>query len=208
MQKPKKLAHTVIIYFIILMISIIGTYAVSIYVHQRKLLLDDYGKRALVSAKYIATTFKERGEIPWLVKYSETLTPDDKSVEMVNRLTNYKNAVELAYLYVFVIRNGEFIFLLDTISPDITYTTGNRETMDANNYKLATQMFATGTYDEAYEVVNDPRYGNLVTAYGPIYDDHGKLIALVGADYHTSWIFSQLNHFMILTTTQTSLLLA
>ncbi|MDO5580260.1 MAG: SpoIIE family protein phosphatase [Planctomycetia bacterium] len=212
MVKTKKVGNTVIIYFLILAFTIIGTYTISIYFHQRRFLMDEYGRNAKTAANYIAHSIRDDGLVDLLKKYSETLKTDDKYYEIQNRMTTFKTASSLTYLYVFVIRDGKQCYLFDTTSPDITYKLGDFERMDPKNYQLAIELFKTGnfsdTYTETYEVNHTKYYGNLVSAYAPILDSDGKLIALVGADFRMSELFAKLNHFILMTITQSSILLS
>ena len=204
----KRLVYLVILFFIVLTLSIITLYSVSIYHYQRKILIEDHAEKASGIANAVSALFNSDKEyLESLKKYIVTLQPDEKYNEIQTRITRFKDSVKITYLYIVVVRDGHEIYIIDTICDNWdTYKIGEAEVMGPKNYELATQMFQKGTFIEGHQMTSE-RYGDLVTAYAPIRDEHGKLIALVGADYRMDDIFQKQNQFIMVTITHSSMLL-
>lgn len=191
------------IFFFIMTSSVIIIYSVSIYIQQRRFLLDNYGKEAAGCAACVASIFQDKDELARLKGYKEKLTTDDHYDDIQNRITNFKNAMNITYVYVFYVQNGQEVYLIDAMDDTIyTYQLGD---VEHEIYPLAVKIFQTGQFIKGYETQNTDRYGSLVTSYAPIYDERGKLIALVGADYRMGNIFRELNEFIGVTVAQATL---
>lgn len=201
----KKLFHSAIIFFVVMVFCTIMLCGSSVYYQQRRLLVVEYGKTTNGVAKAVATFFEAPEDRVRLKKYIRTLQKDEKYDEMSKRITDFKETLNVTYIYVFTVKNEKEVYIFDAYTRmDVTYELGDIEEL---RYKLPVQMIREGKFIDNFEVTNSEKFGSLVTSYAPIYDQDGSLLAFVGVDYRMSDIFAQLNHFILMTLIQSSVLL-
>ena len=123
-------------------------------------------------------------------RIDELFLPDAVNTEYYIKshelLGSMKNIFGLKYLYVNILKDGKYIFVLDTAnvktdkdySPDAeTFLDEYKEFPDA--FDVA---FKTGLLQLTREVYTD-QWGTYLSAFYPVKDVKGNVIAVIGADY-------------------------
>jgi len=123
-------------------------------------------------------------------RINELFLPEAQSAEYYNKsheaLSAIKKIFGLKYLYVNVVKDGKYIFVLDTanIKTEKDYS-ADAETflIEYEEFPEALDLaFKTGTIQLTREVYTD-QWGTYLSAYYPVKDKSGNLIAVIGADY-------------------------
>ncbi len=115
----------------------------------------------------------------------KTLTPDDKGTEKyekaLNTLCSFQENIQLDYIYAIRAEdNGTFTFLID---PDKDDPGAFGELIDTTE---ALQNAAKGKADVDKVACTDD-WGRFYSAYSPVFDSDGNVVAIVGVDFNADW---------------------
>lgn len=121
-----------------------------------------------------------------------TLKPGDEStpayIDQIDKLARFAEQSKATYIYTLVKVDAETIFILDS----------STESKIGDAYELSPEMEAAFAGELTY--TEDPytdEFGTFISAYSPLYDAQGKIIAIVVADYDISFIQTHLNTLLI-----------
>ncbi|MBQ8278850.1 MAG: HAMP domain-containing protein [Roseburia sp.] len=124
------------------------------------------------------------------------LKPGDEGTEnykaVLNNLRSIQETCGIAYLYT-LYTDGETVYYgVDTDNSEEQCAIG--EEFDSSYEELA-GVFAGEDYVQDY--IDETEYGDLITAYRPIYDSNGKVVAILGSDYDAAGVTERLNNNLI-----------
>ena len=124
------------------------------------------------------------------LRIDELFLPGSENSEYYNQshehLTAMRKVFGLKYLYVNIIKDGKYIFVMDTADVktesdydpnDLTFLTEYKHFPQA-----MAQAFKTGQLQLTQEPYTDD-WGTYLSAYYPVKDQNGHLLAVIGADY-------------------------
>ena len=121
----------------------------------------------------------------------KTITPKDRNNEIYQRTYNtlhtFQNNIELEYIYLIApLDDGTFTFGIDPDEEDPGKYGELIETTDA------LKNAAKGTPDVDKTPHSDD-WGRFYSAYSPIMDSQGNVIAIVGVDFDADWYDEKMN---------------
>ena len=134
--------------------------------------------------------------------YLETNEKDYYYDELKVMLNNIKRELDIMYLYIFKPGSDSFTYIieaqLDTDDPDMIAELGNvfEYTRIEYDYLLPdvearrASTHKVVSYDEA-------GYGNVVSAWAPVFSDSGELVAMVEADVALTRVEKRLKDFLM-----------
>jgi len=139
-----------------------------------------------------------------IVKYAKTLTADDAYYEMQKTLDNIKEQTEVYYLYVIYPYNkerGVYIFdaaLTKEQEEEIgsSASTLGDEVEFGDAFPSAMEVLETGKPSEHFDITQTLQgnaYQWLASAYAPIFDSQGQVVAFVGVDVNITDIESYID---------------
>ena len=120
-----------------------------------------------------------------IVNKTATNTEYDDALET---LRNMKNAYDIAYLYVLYTDETAVYYAID--SDD---TSEQAETGDLFEDTYAELAFVFDGQPHVPVSIDETDYGDLLTAYVPIKDSAGNVVAILGSDYDAQMILSDIN---------------
>lgn len=102
------------------------------------------------------------------------------------RLSCVRNLFSLKYLYVVMLKDGKYIFILDTANdkrePDYNADNATFLTEYKEYPEAMVTAFQTGELSLTEEPYTD-QWGTYLSAFYPVKDSSGKILAVIGADY-------------------------
>ena len=121
----------------------------------------------------------------------KTITPKDRNNEIYQRTYNtlhtFQNNIELEYIYIIApLDDGTFTFGID---PDEEDPGKYGELIEATD---ALKNAAKGTPD-VDKTPHSDKWGRFYSAYSPIMDSQGNVIAIVGVDFDADWYDEKMN---------------
>ena len=165
-------------FFIFFMvIGMIAFYYFSI----RDVVLKTYSEKAH-GAVVLAAEFLDGDE---LLRYLDQGYIGDEFKAKDARLKEIKKVFGLKFLYVFKPTDNELVYIYAASNEgDSQYSTikvGQTDPYIDGNNKIMTMM-RTKTATSGLDFTNDPTYGWLASAYGPVFNSKGEAVLAVGAD--------------------------
>lgn len=165
-------------FFIFFMvIGMIAFYYFSI----RDVVLKTYSEKAH-GAVVLAAEFLDGDE---LLRYLDQGYIGDEFKAKDERLKEIKKVFGLKFLYVFKPTDNELVYIYAASNEgDSQYSTvkvGQTDPYIDGNNKIMTMM-RTKTATSGLDFTNDPTYGWLASAYGPVFNSKGEAVLAVGAD--------------------------
>ncbi|MBD5521909.1 MAG: SpoIIE family protein phosphatase [Lachnospiraceae bacterium] len=128
--------------------------------------------------------------------YIENNTEDDYYRQVQRFLAISQAQTDLEYYSVFVPYEEELVYIWDVGSSEGVRPLGYREAYMEGGQEIAGQIF-TNTYTERIIVTRDSEYGYIASAYAPVLDSGGEMVAIVGVDLSMPGIRKALFHFLI-----------
>ena len=105
-----------------------------------------------------------------------------------------KESSSIKYLYTLKYSGGQVFYVIDTDDSDPSpYGT---MLDDKEDIKIIKEVIATGEIYVYDEIVTD-EWGSIISAYAPVFDSNGKVIAVVGADYDAAAVLQRLNVLLV-----------
>ena len=129
-------------------------------------------------------------------KHSEIRAGDENSehyLAVYSELKDVKDSSSIQYLYTMKVSGGLLFYVIDTSEDAEPYGTPVDDSDDA---KIIKNVIATGEIYVAEEIVVD-EWGATISAYAPVYDSNGKIVAAVGADYDAAPVQARLNAMLV-----------
>lgn len=174
-----------IIVTIALITSSISSYTYCVY---KKDSIKYKGFIAQSAAITIASTINAEE----LKEIIETNEKTDYYIEFQKSISDIKARSDLTYLYV-IVKNSDntYKYIFSDVESDFGTTDKidgyGEESIKAYNYRkdLVSKMY----YSKGY--------GDMVSAFSPIYDNNGKVVALVGVDIEASEVIKDINNFTL-----------
>ena len=116
---------------------------------------------------------------------------DEGTAEYEAVLKNLRSIQEtcgIAYLYILYTDGVNVYYGVDTDTSEDQSAIG--EEFDSS-YEELKSVFEGENYVQDY--IDETEFGDLISAYRPIYDSNGKVVAILGSDYDASSVVSRLN---------------
>lgn len=192
-KKRVKLQSKVAIYFVV--VTLVLCVGVSFVISQYYLskMKEFYSKRA-VQQGYIMSEYMDSNVVQEAI---DGKLSKEKYTEIENYLKRVLKECELKYLYVFVPRENDVIYIWDLTSvyPDILE---EECAYISEEDKAVCNKLKNGYYPKIETVVsNSAEFGYIVTAYVPLLDDNGDLVAILGLDMSMDLILQNVREFRI-----------
>lgn len=122
---------------------------------------------------------------------------EDAYYEQVRRFLEItQRQTDLEYYSVFVPYEEEIVYIWDVGSDEGVRPHGYHEAYMAGGQEIASQIYE-GTYQEQIIVTRDEEYGYIASAYAPVLDSGGAIVAVVGVDLSMPGIRRALFHFLV-----------
>lgn len=120
------------------------------------------------------------------------LEPGDEGTanyeDVLKNLRNIQETCGIEYLYT-LYTDGETVYYgVDTDTSEEQCTIGEEF---ESSYEELKGVFEGENYVQDY--IDETEYGDLITAYRPIYDSKGNVVAVLGSDYDASGVVERLN---------------
>ncbi|MGN0507119.1 MAG: methyl-accepting chemotaxis protein [Lachnospiraceae bacterium] len=120
-----------------------------------------------------------------------SLKPGDEDSElyvaMLKTLRTMKQQCGVAYLYTLTTDGKTVYYGIDTDETENQAAIGQEFEY---SYEEMAEVFGGTTYVQDY--INSNQYGDVISAYVPIKDSDGKVVAVLGSDYNASHIVERL----------------
>jgi len=126
------------------------------------------------------------GEV--LVKLKPGDEDSDAYQQIVEPLRKMKNTCSVAFLYTLYTDGTSVYYGVDTDESEDACVIG--EVFEVSYEELA-DVFAGEAYVQDY--IDSTEYGDLISAYVPIYNEAGEVVAILGSDYNASGIVAKCN---------------
>lgn len=120
------------------------------------------------------------------------LQPGDEETEIYAmqraKLQTIKENCSVAYLYTLTTDGSEVYYGIDTDDTDSQSAIGDEFEC---SYEELKSVFEGEHYVQAY--IDHTEFGDLISAYVPIKDDTGNVVAVLGSDYNATHVSDRLN---------------
>jgi sigma-B regulation protein RsbU (phosphoserine phosphatase) len=198
---------------LILGVALLGTILTLTYVFYRAANLEKY-RDIVAGCVQVAAELVDGDDVE---RYLATREPDEKYYEIEAILQSILDFNQLTYLYVYlpVWEEGysEFVFdLIRTGAPPLEDTSiGHRlaleDVRDDSSIAVVRQVMETRQPNLNLNLTVS-QYGALASAFSPLLNGRGALVAVVGADVDVQQVFNDLNRIMWIMGAIISLLIA
>ena len=127
---------------------------------------------------------------------NKTYFTDDYYEEVISFLNAIQDENDLVmYFYVCAPVEEGLFYIWDATTSEHPSPQGEIEVLDPKEKKAVDLAFSR-TPEEQRLMVSDEVWGNLLTAYSPIYDSSGEPVALVGVDLSINGIIIKFNNYL------------
>lgn len=134
--------------------------------------------------------------------YLQTGIEDEYYNELNQTLNNMKREANLMYLYIFEPHETSFTYImeakLDTDNLDNISRLSDVYKYTDLEYKYFINDWKAKKASDEVILGGDDRFGNTVSAWAPIFDSEGNVVAYVEGDYSLTEVKSLLNRFIFL----------
>ena len=131
-----------------------------------------------------------------IAQYMESGGKDEYYYEILEIMRAYRNDTDIRYFYVFVPGENDFVYIWDAAAEGEIADLGTR-----GEYRKGSQEFALSVYrqnpPEELKLFADETYGNIATAYSPVFDSNGEPVALVGVGIYLSDLQANMREFLV-----------
>ncbi len=190
-KKPRRrtlggrLLNSLVILTFAICLSVSALVSVLYYNNQ----IDEYGEDAYALARTLADMI-DGDKIPG---YLETGKKDDHYYDIYNFMAREAKEFGLTYYYVFVIEDNSYVYVWSAESEDAL---GVSEEAPSEDIEYAMQLVNDPSIDE-FIVNYTTEYGLLGTAWVPIFDSAGNMVAISGVDYSMPAILKMILTFVL-----------
>ena len=130
-----------------------------------------------------------------IAAYLESGEKDEYYYEILEILNTYRNNTDIREFFVFVPMENEMIYLWDAVAEGEPYDLGARSA-----YLDSSRDFAFSVYKqdppETLMMFRDETYGNIATAYSPVFDSNGEPVAIVGVGIYLFDLQENMGQFL------------
>lgn len=134
--------------------------------------------------------------------YVNTQTKDDYYFETLNMLNNMKRDTGLMYLYIFVPDKTNFTYIMEakieSDNPEKIASLGDIYEYKEIEYKYLLPDVEAKKSSTEIILGGDSFFGETVSAWSPIFDSKGNVVAMIEADASLSMVESLLYKYVIL----------
>ena len=198
-QKRRKLQNAVIGSFTILgviLILVISFVVADQYIRKE---MGNYRDSAFAYAKSAA----ELIDGDRIDRYLETGEKDEYYDEILLYLNTFRYNTDIQYFYVFVPEKDELVYIWDAnvlkegeTEIDV-YELGDREVYwDKNDKDIIHAIYYDKDQYNELALSNDEKYGSMASAYTPIFDSNGEMVAMVGVDMYMTDLQADMRQFL------------
>lgn len=138
-------------------------------------------KMGVEQARLAATMAVESIDGDILDNYTQTSVSTQESKMMLEKISNIKETSGMAYLYLLRTDKNKVYYIMDTADTASSSSYGQEF---EESYENLAGVFQGEVYVQ--ESIESTEYGDLITAYLPVYDRAGKVVAVMGCDYDAS----------------------
>lgn len=135
-----------------------------------------------------------------IAKYLDTMKKDSYYEELQQQFNVMKKEYDLMYLFVFKANEKDFTYILEAVKKgDDLSKIGNLGQKDAypDDYKDKLFEDIKAKRPSEHPIVEDDRYGYVTSAWAPVFDKNGNVVAVVEADLSMSKVIDALNKYIV-----------
>jgi len=162
----------------------------------RSALQREYNERALADA-CLAASFVNGDDVP---RYLSTGKKDRAYEQSYENLVKLIESVHAVYIYVFYPSEKGYQFVYDARPRNATtgkYSDlGNISTYVAGEGPKLRKVFKTGRATSNSIITTSERYGYIMSAFAPVFDSKGKVVAVAGVDLSMNDVIRNLISFV------------
>ena len=182
-MSKNKLGRRITLVITVSLWVMVAIFSILFYFVFRAVYLNFYNDRA----KDIVNIVAERVEWQKIEKYAETGVEDYYSMELKELFDSTMNSCqEITYLYMFMPRDGYFIYIYDANREGDTgrevNVYGDKYTYEEDEYKRLVPDIEAKRASSKINIMTG-ELGVYLEVWTPVFDDHGNLKAMVEADY-------------------------
>lgn len=177
-KRYHKIGSVAIAAIVLFSVFVMTATSVLLVIQYRKRTIDDYSRQAFSYAK-AASVYIDGDKVKEYIKTKKT----DKYYEEVDRYLNIQREnSELQYYYIFVPQKNHLMYVWDADTKENESLLGEVERYSEVDEKASFAAFKKNPGEEIL-ITKDDVYGDIGSAYYPIYDSDGEPVALVGVDF-------------------------
>ena len=127
--------------------------------------------------------------------YLETGEKDEYYTQIGDIMGIYRNNTDIRYFYVFVPQENDYVYLWDITPHGDAHNLLDRAAYKADEKEFAFSVLKENPPEEL-KMVKDQTYGNIATAYSPIFDSKGNAVAVVGVGIYLADLQENMGQFL------------
>ena len=131
-----------------------------------------------------------------IAQYIESGEKDEYYYEILEIMRAYRNNTNIRYFYVFVPEENEFVYVWDAAAEGEIADLGAREAYRKGSCEFAFSVYKQDPPEELM-LFNDETYGNIATAYSPIFDSNGEPVAEVCVGIYLFDLQANMREFLV-----------
>lgn len=112
---------------------------------------------------------------------------EEEYQEILGKLRAVQEVCNVEFMYVLGTDKSKVYYLMDT-DPNLDVVIGNDF---EESYEELRSCFEGEEYVQDY--IDETEFGDLISAYAPIYDSAGNVVAILGSDYNAANVVARLN---------------
>lgn len=130
-----------------------------------------------------------------IAAYLESGEKDEYYYEILGIMNAYRNNTSIQDFFVFVPLETELVYIWDAVAEGEARDLGDR-----NAYLDSSREFAFSVYKqdppEELKMFRDETYGNIATAYSPVFNSNGEPVAIVGVGIYLFDLQENMGQFL------------
>ena len=127
--------------------------------------------------------------------YLETGEKDAYYAQIEEIMSTYRKNTDIRYFYVFLPEENNYLYLWDITPHGNSHNLLEREVYKAGEKEFAFSVMRQNPPEEL-KLFEDQTYGNIATAYSPIFDSQGNAVAVVGVGIHLTDLQENMGQFL------------
>ena len=133
-----------------------------------------------------------------IAHYLETGEEDEYYKQMKERIDVLRKEQRLEYLYVFVPRKDNLVYIWDAENEEDTAYLGEVENYGSSDDKESAFAAMADNPSDDLQIETYGRYGMTASAYVPVYDSKDNPVAVVGVDISLPYVFLRIIPFILI----------